>query len=112
VNPNPSEILSRINSMRTLCPEGKKEVTSLVEAIIGEPLTSPPPAIDPTKTYIFIHREGKQAAVAILPAGSERAYAITYETLAPMPITWSRTHVGEFLKMRLWQITATFGGEK
>jgi hypothetical protein len=110
--PNKPEILNRILGMRTLCPEGKKEVTSLVEAIIGEPLTPPPPILDPKKTYLFVHRDGKGSAVVILPAGSKEAYSIHPETLAPMATTWSLRQAEQFIKSGLWLITATFGGEK
>jgi len=41
MNANKEQILNSINSMKSVCDKGKKEIRALVESIIGEPLEPP-----------------------------------------------------------------------
>lgn len=62
---NKQSILQSIQEMKAICSDGKKEVTKLVEAIIGEPLAQP---IEPAPRQVW--KTGSGLTILLVPANS------------------------------------------
>lgn len=67
--PNKEEILKRINGMKSICAEGRKEVISVIEAVLGQPLST---EIEVGRGDILVSNKGYRRLIAHTP-GQARA---------------------------------------